>query len=193
MQFIVIALLLCLLSIWGLIRLSRKQTKPDLGIEKRATLFDAQSRDFKKQLAVAVEQDFEIYPRLHLADLLILKYKPKDKASLSMQQKIASLSVDFVLVDKLSGRIACLVQLDQEQEETEHYKLLENCCQQAKLPLVHFAKQGSEDTVTIRKQIMSVLEPTIELGDIESNDIKVYLEPVTKQTDSEHAVMLETS
>ncbi len=193
MQFIVIALLLCLLSAWGLIRLSRKQTKPGFRIEKRATLFDAQLRDFKKQLVDALEEDYEIYTRLHLADLLMMKAKSKDKASHNMQQKLTSLRVDFVLVDKPSGRIACLVQLDKEQDKTESYKLLEYCCQQAKLPLVHFAKQVNEDPVTIRKQIMSVLEPMIELDDIEAGDIKVYLEPVSKQSDNERAVVLETS
>lgn len=192
-QFVAIALIVLLISAWALIRLSRKKTTPSLSIQKRPVLLDSQLREFKKKLADSVTDEFHVYPRVRLTDLLICKFKSKDKASLSVEQQLTSMSIDFVLVDKLSGQISCLIQMDQDEEKTAPFKLLESTCQQAKLPLVHFSKENTLDSITLRKQIWSVLEPTINLEDDgDSDEIKIYLEPVSKKSENEHNVVLDT-
>lgn len=193
MQFLAVALIVLLVSAWALIRLSRKKTISSLSIQKRPVLLNSQLREFNKQLVASVKDEFDVYPRVHLADLLVCKFKSEDKASQSVQQKLTAMSVDFVLVDQLSGKICCLVQLDQGEEKTAPSKLLESTCQQAKLPLLHFSKENTLDSVALRKQISSVLEPTINLeNDGDSDDIKIYLEPVSKKTDKEHNIVLDT-
>jgi len=193
MQFIAVALVVFLVSVWVLMRVSRKKTTATISIQKRTVLLDSQQREFKKRLVEACEQDFDICPRVHLADLVSIKFKADDKVSQSLQQKITTISVDFVLLEPVSGRVACVLQLDRDHETSEQYALLEKTCQQAKLALVHFSTDNALESAQIRKQVMSALEPTINLDDDNDSDgIKVYLEPATTKSDNEHKIVLET-
>jgi len=191
MQLIAVTGILFLISAWMLIRFSRKKTTASMKIQKRTVLLDSSQREFKKRLVDAVKGDFEVIPRVHLADLVSLKFKADDKASRLLQQKIVASSVDFVLLDALNGRIACVVQFDKEQD-TEQANLLTTTCQRANLALLHFSKDTALDSAQLKKHIIAALEPTIQLDDDNNSDaIRVYLEPVTKKTDDERKVVLE--
>ncbi|KGM06885.1 hypothetical protein LP43_1380 [Methylophaga thiooxydans] len=162
-------------------------------IQKRTVLLDSSQREFKKRLVDAVKGDFEVLPRVHLADLVSLKFKADDKASRLLQQKIAASSVDFVLLDALNGRIACVVQFDKEQD-TEQANLLTTTCQQANLALLQFSKDTALDSAQIKKKVLSALEPTIQFDDDSETDaVKVYLEPVANKTEHERKIVLENS
>ncbi|WP_237700439.1 DUF2726 domain-containing protein [Methylophaga thiooxydans] len=162
-------------------------------IQKRTVLLDSSQREFKKRLVDAVKGDFEVLPRVHLADLVSLKFKADDKASRLLQQKIAASSVDFVLLDALNGRIACVVQFDKEQD-TEQANLLTTTCQQANLALLHFSKETALDSAQLKKKVLSALEPTIQFDDDSETDaVKVYLEPVANKAEHERKIVLENS
>ncbi|WP_438970720.1 DUF2726 domain-containing protein, partial [Methylophaga sp.] len=137
MQFMAAVLIVFLLAVWALVRLSRNKTESTVRIQKQDLLLDSSLRDFRKRLVDAFKDDFDIYPCVRLADLLKVSYRAGDKSSEAFQQKVLSLSVDFVLIDQLNGKVACLVQMDKELENTDQYRFLERSCQQANLPLVH--------------------------------------------------------
>lgn len=193
MQLIGVTGILFLISAWMLIRFSRKKTTASMKIQKRTVLLDSSQREFKKRLVDAVKGDFEVIPRVHLADLVSLKFKADDKASRLLQQKIAASSVDFVLLDALNGRIACVVQFDKEQD-TEQANLLTTTCQQANLALLQFSKDTALDSAQIKKKVLSALEPTIQFDDDSETDaVKVYLEPIANKTEHERKIVLENS
>ncbi|EEF81061.1 hypothetical protein MDMS009_53 [Methylophaga thiooxydans DMS010] len=193
MQLIAVIAILFLISAWMLIRFSRKKTTASMKIQKRTVLLDSSQREFKKRLVDAVKGDFEVLPRVHLADLVSLKFKADDKASRLLQQKIAASSVDFVLLDALNGRIACVVQFDKEQD-TEQANLLTTTCQQANLALLHFSKETALDSAQLKKKVLSALEPTIQFDDDSETDaVKVYLEPVANKAEHERKIVLENS
>lgn len=193
MHLIAVTGVIFLLSAWLLIRLLRKKTSSTVVVEKRVVLLDTQQREFKKRLVDALHGDFDVVPRVNLADLISLRFKAEDKNSAMLQQKIASISVDFVLLDALSGRIVCVVQLDKEKD-IEQTSLLTTTCQKAKLTLLHFSKDTALDSTQLKKKVLSAVEPTIQVDDkSESELVKVYLEPLTTKTDDESKIILDNS
>lgn len=178
MQWMALSAVAGLLVLWGLIRLLRKKRQPELKLIRRKTLLESKARAFKQQLEQAVGDDFEIFARVRLADLVSYPNESDTRTDLTMQQ-IQSTSADFVLVDRLSGAISCVLLLGEDDRRKARQKFIRQICRQCQLPFLQFDVHNAMSDEQIHQKITALLEPTIVLDEQETgDDIKVYIDPV---------------
>lgn len=189
MQWMALSAVAGLLVLWGLIRLLRKRRQPELKLIRRKTLLESKARAFKQQLEQAVGEDFEVFSRVRMEDLV--RYPDEtDAPTDSTWQQIQSTSIDFVLVDRLSGAISCVLMLGEDDRRKARQTFIMQICRQCQLPFLQFDVHNALSDEKIRQKIMALLEPTIVLDEPGTeDDIKVYLDPVRhdkKSVSSKH-------
>ena len=178
MQWMALSAVAGLLVLWGLIRLLRKKRRPELKLIRRKTLLDSKDRAFKQQLEQAVGDDFEIFARVRLADLVSYPNESDTRTDSTMQQ-IQSTSADFVLVDRLSGAISCVLFFGEDDRRKARQQFIMQICRQSGLPFLQFDVHNAMSDKQIHQKITALLEPTIVLDEQQKeDDIKVYIDPV---------------
>lgn len=180
MQWLGLTLIALLVLCWWGIRRFRKNRQPKLEISYRQALLDKSMREFKSRLEQAVGDRFDVFAQIRLADMLICE-AAKDKASKAMLQQIADSTVDFVLTEKESGNIYCVVMLTRQDKAGSRQLFVRQVCQQSELPFLLLDVHNALTDKQIRHKITSLLEPAIVLDEPSMLDIKVYLEPGQSQ------------
>ena len=165
-----------LLLLWFFIRLNRKNRQPRVKITRRKQLLEPHVAAFRKQLAQALEADFEVYSQVCLTELFLCD-AAKDSLSRDLCQRLARTSVDFVLVDKDNGSISCVVALVHHDRPGPRQRFIKQVCEQGKLPYLQFDEHNALTDKDIQQKVKMLLEPTIILDEPSSDDVKVYLEP----------------
>jgi len=171
------SLITVLVLLWVSIRIYRKSKSPKLKVSPRKMLMDKLVWDFKSQLERAVGEDYDVYPHIRLADLLVID-PDKDKKARQIQSRIEATSTDLVLTEKATGKIACVLILIHQEKLGSRQQFIRQICKQGKLPFQIFDVNNAFSDKQIRQEITMLLEPTIRLDESPSHDIKVYLDPV---------------
>lgn len=170
---------LLLITWWG-IRRFRANKHAKLRISARKTLLQQNIREFKRRLEQTMGDEFDVFTQVRLADLIVYQAE-QDRTSQEMQQQIESSTVDFVLAEKGTGNIACVLMLSQQDKVGSRQLFNKKICQQAQLPFLLIDVHNALTDKQIQHKIRSLLEPVIALDESPTDQIKVYLEPGQSQ------------
>lgn len=165
-----------LLLLWFYIRLNRKNRQPRVNITRRKQLLEPHVAAFRRQLSQALEAEFEVFSQVCLAELFLCD-AAKDRVSRDWCQRLARTSADFVLVDRDSGFISCVVALVHHDHPGPRQRFIKQVCDQAKLPYLQFDEHNALTNKEIQQKVKALLEPTIIVDEAATDTVKVYLEP----------------
>ena len=147
------AFLTLLLAIIVLMRIWAGSGK--LPYEKRPRLVTKAELRFYKSLQKAVQDDWEIFAMVRIADILVVKKDtPKRRTWLN---KILAKHIDFVLCDPGSLEVQVAIELDdsshQRKDRQERDEFVDHAFESANLPLVRFPVKSSYHSREIREII----------------------------------------
>jgi hypothetical protein len=165
-----------LLLLWFFIRLNRNTREPRVNITRRKQLLEPHAAAFRRQLSQALEADFEIFSQVSLAELFLCD-AARDRLSRHLCDRIERTSADFVLVDRDSGTIRCVVALAHHDHPGPRQRFIKQVCDQGKLPYLQFDEHNALSDKDIQQKVKTLLEPTIIVDEPATDDVKVYLEP----------------
>ncbi len=147
---ILVALVL-LMQIWALPR--------NLPYLARGQLVTKSELKFYKSLSKAVQDDFQIFAMVRIADLL--RVEKNNKHRRKWLNKILAKHIDFVLCDPGSLKPLVCIELDdishQRPERIERDKFVNLAFKSAQLPLLRIPTQPEYRSREIRELIESVL------------------------------------
>ncbi|MGI9496666.1 MAG: DUF2726 domain-containing protein [Mariniblastus sp.] len=147
---ILVALVL-LMQIWALPR--------NLPYLARGQLVTKSELKFYKSLSKAVQDDFQIFAMVRIADLL--RVEKNNKHRRKWLNKILAKHIDFVLCDPGSLKPLVCIELDdishQRPERVERDKFVNLAFKSAQLPLLRIPTQPEYRSREIRELIESVL------------------------------------
>lgn len=147
---ILVALIL-LMQIWALPR--------NLPYLARGQLVTKSELKFYKSLSKAVQDDFQIFAMVRIADLL--RVEKNNKHRRKWLNKILAKHIDFVLCDPGSLKPLVCIELDdishQRPERIERDKFVNRAFKSAQLPLLRIPTQAEYRSREIRQLVESVL------------------------------------
>lgn len=147
---ILVALVL-LMQIWALPR--------NLPYLARGQLVTKSELKFYKSLSKAVQDDFQIFAMVRIADLL--RVEKNNKHRRKWLNKILAKHIDFVLCDPGSLKPLVCIELDdishQRPERIERDKFVNQAFKSAQLPLLRIPTQPEYRSREIRQLIESIL------------------------------------
>ena len=155
-ELLLLALFVTILFI--IVMLLRK--KPPLKYKKLKNLCTPAERRFYQALHQAVGNEYLIFSKVRVADL-ILPGSSKDRSRWqSAFNKVACKHVDFVLCDE-GLNIVAAIELDDashiQKHRIERDRFVEWAFRSAKLPLVRFVQRRSYDPLSIKREIKEAL------------------------------------
>ena len=133
--------------------------------QKQTTLFGPDDRAFFQALKAAVGDDYEVFGKMRVADILVLKKGHSKHDAHNVFNPIAGRHFDFVLLEKKNLAIACAIQLQDKTNPTvrqsESNDPLKSICEAVSLPYVRFYlnAQYPRDEVRDRLQQAMTKEP----------------------------------
>ena len=147
----ILAALILLMQIWALPR--------NLPYLARGQLVTKSELKFYKSLSKAVQDDFQIFAMVRIADLL--RVEKNNKHRRKWLNKILAKHIDFVLCDPGSLKPLVCIELDdishQRPERVERDKFVNRAFKSAQLPLLRISTQPEYRSREIRQLIESVL------------------------------------
>ncbi len=147
----ILAALVLLMQIWALPR--------NLPYLARGQLVTKSELKFYKSLSKAVQDDFQIFAMVRIADLL--RVEKNNKHRRKWLNKILAKHIDFVLCDPGSLKPLVCIELDdishQRPERIERDKFVNLAFKSAQLPLLRIPTQPEYRSREIRELIESVL------------------------------------
>lgn len=125
----------------------------------KKSLFSPAERSFFGVLKQSFSENFEIFGKVRIADVL----KPKsglDRSSWRISfSKISSKHFDYVLCDRETLQILAVIELDdkshEQQKTVERNIFVEAACKSSGLPLIRFECKSSYPIEFVRKKIMN--------------------------------------
>ena len=122
---------------------------------KKTQFFSNAERRFYDALVEAVGPEFMVFTKCRVADLLEVDFQKHFSAF----NRIKTLQVDFVVVRKGDGSVACAIELDDELHERygKENVFKDEVFSAAGLPLVRFEVQPVYSVVEMQKALISSL------------------------------------
>ena len=122
---------------------------------KKTQFFNTSERNFYDALVKAMGPEFMVFSKCRVVDLLDVDFQKHFKAF----KRINSKSVDFVVIRKGDGEIACAIQLAEEVHERfdKESLFLDEAFSAAKLPLVRFEAQKVYSVSEIQRALISCI------------------------------------
>ena len=164
--FIPVAVVILAALVPVIVRLLGGSRKESLPYEREESLFTPAERSFLGVLAQLVGDQYVIFGKIRLADIL------RPKRGLSQQQRSAALNriiskhVDFALCERGTLRVAGVIELDDRSHQSERRKqrdsFLDGAMAAAGVPVLHIAAQKAYTAADIQRQISEAFK--IELG-----------------------------
>ena len=146
----ILAALILLMQIWALPR--------NLPYLARGQLVTKSELKFYKSLSKAVQDDFQIFAMVRIADLL--RVEKNNKHRRKWLNKILAKHIDFVLCDPGTLKPLVCIELDdishQRPERIERVKFVNQAFKSAQLPLLRIPTQPEYRSREIRELIESV-------------------------------------
>ncbi|MCX5783834.1 MAG: DUF2726 domain-containing protein [Elusimicrobia bacterium] len=129
-------------------------------------LFTQAERRFLESLDKAVSQDYKIFGKIRLADII------EPEKYLSRQRwrgyfnRISSKHIDFVICSKADLSLLCAIELD----DSSHHHFDRECrdafvdkaLESAKVPLIRFPVKASYDVAEVKAKIEGILRPAVQ-------------------------------
>jgi len=142
---------------------------------KNTALLTAAELSFHHVLTIAVDNGFDIYAKVRVADIISVNRGLDRSTHQTAFNKIQSKHVDFVLVNKKTSEIVCAIELDdsshQQTKRQRRDEFLDAACIAAKLPLLRFNAQHAYKSGEIEQKLSDALISKAFL--MESNVISI--------------------
>ncbi|MBH0094574.1 DUF2726 domain-containing protein [Pseudoalteromonas sp. SCQQ13] len=125
---------------------------------KIGPLFTPAERSFLGVLEQAVSNNYRIYGKVRVADVLKTKATKQRSSWQTAFNKIAAKHFDFVLCNMSTMEVICVIELDDKSHNSKRAQdrdlFLNNACQGADLKLVRFKAQKSYQIEAVRNAII---------------------------------------
>lgn len=155
----ILATLLGLLTLWLWSRQSRAEAFP---YEPRESLLTRNEQAFYAALREAVQDDWDIFAMVRLADLIRVRAATGNRQS--WQNRINCKHVDFVLCDHYELRPRLAIEVDDRShrraDRVERDAFLDEALATAELPLLRVEAQRDYDAGVLRQRIDEILPPS---------------------------------
>ena len=127
----------------------------------RKNLFSPAERSFFGILKQSLSEHYEIFGKVRIADVLLLK---KDLDGISWRislSKITSKHFDYVLCDKRTLQILAVIELDDKSHHQlktiERDIFVQNICKNSRLPLIRFDVSSDYHIQSVRDKVINNL------------------------------------
>jgi hypothetical protein len=160
--FIIITLVIIIVAILiGLYVRSKRVINIGLPYLREPELFTSAERAFLHVLETAVGEDYRIFAKVRVADIICLEAGLAPKIKRIASNKIRSKHFDFVLCNKSDLSVVCAIELDdrnhQKQNREEHDAFLANVCERVFLPLVRIPAKEGYPITHLRNSILAAI------------------------------------
>ena len=128
--------------------------------QKQTNLFSPDDRVFHRALRMAVSEDYEIFGKIRVADIVLPKKNASRNDARLAFNPIAGRHFDFVLCDKKSLAVVCAIQLHDKTNparQTEQDDPLKSICEAISLPFVVFHIKADYPPEEIRDKLLKAL------------------------------------
>lgn len=185
--FLLIAVVLAVLAVLAikLKPLGRRDGESSPYI-KSPMLFSPAERSFLGVLEQAVGEDFRVYGKVRVADVVSVKSLPDRRAWQQAFNRISAKHFDFVLCSKGDLSVVAAVELDdkshQQRKRKERDGFLSGVCQAIALPLVQVPAQRAYSVHELRAEVAAAIgvqhEPALEQPTPATEESEVLLAQV---------------
>lgn len=125
--------------------------------QKHTALFSPDDGDFYRALRAAVGEDFEVFGRIRVADIVLPKKGVSRDIIRAAFDPIAGRHFDFVLCDRNTLAVVCAIQLHDKinpARQTEHPDdALRPICESIALPFVRFHIKADYSAAEMRERL----------------------------------------
>lgn len=148
------------LTAWLLKRLFWRGKKPSrFPFQLHSLLFSADDRTFFRTLQLAVGDDFEIFGKIPVGDIIVPKQGASEHSVNHALSLIEGRHFDFILCEKHNLAVVCAVQLHgqlhfERQHEPDPVMPL---CENLGLPLVNFPVMAEYSCAEIREKLLKAV------------------------------------
>lgn len=124
-------------------------------------LFTPAERAFLAALEEAVGQEYRIFGKVRIADVLTPRAQPFTRAHQVAFNRVSAKHLDFVLCDRTELTPVAAIELDDRsharRDRIRRDELVDGACADARLPLVRQSARGRYDPEEIRRNVQAVL------------------------------------
>lgn len=183
--FVVLLIFIGLMFIGTILKTATSEILPHFNdlfpYSKVSTLLTPAELSFYHVLKIAMSEQFDIYVKVRLADLISVR-KGMAKSDWGRAfNKIKAKHIDFVLCDKKTSKIICAIELDDKShsQPKRQYRddFVDKALGAANLPFARFNAAYTYQSSEIEQDIQSLLSPAIKVSDANSSDEKILIEP----------------
>jgi hypothetical protein len=142
----------------------RRRTRrrvPPFPYVRRVAMFSSEERAFLTMLDLAVGEDFRIFGKVRVADVLAVNSSIDKSRSLNAFIRIAAKHFDYVLCYRTNMRPVCAIELHvpgwENREHKRRFAFLARACMAAHFPLVVFDAQRRYPPTEVRQMILDAL------------------------------------
>lgn len=141
--------------------LSEIKLQAVIAYTRNAALFSPAEQSFYSVLNKAVAEDFTIFAKVRMADVVSVQSIADRSAWQIAFNKVSSKHFDFILCAKNDLSILCAIALDdrsnRQNDRIERDQLVENVCRSVELPLIRFEGKDSYPLQVVRAKILHAL------------------------------------
>lgn len=128
---------------------------------RNRALFSPAERSFLGVLEQAVGEDYRIFGKIRVADIVGVKPTADRSAWQGAFDQISAKNFDFVLCDKQHLSVRCVVELNDKSQgcyqRHERYSFAEGICREISLPFVQVQAPRDYSAIELRKKILTAL------------------------------------
>lgn len=125
------------------------------------SLFSDAERAFLEVLEQAVGEQYRVFGKVHVADVIALQPGLKTSVKRIAYQRIKSRRFDFVVCSKLSLSVVCAVELDDKNPPKKGQEardsILRDICESVSLPLLRIPVKNVYPVATVRTSFLAAL------------------------------------
>lgn len=155
---IVLVILISVISIF-----IRPSSEKGYSYCQRGPLFTAAERSFLGVLDQAVSDNYRVFGKVRVADVITPAKGMKRKIWQIAFNKISAKHFDYILCSKDKLTVVAVIELDDKSHNSKKVikrdSLLENACQSAELKLIRFQAKSGYQVQAVRETINSALMP----------------------------------
>ena len=157
---------------------SASANDPDLQYERRAHLMTPAERSFFGVLEQALEQNWYIFSKVRLEDIIQVKKGIDKKKAFGLRNRIKSRHIDFILCDRKTLETVMCIELDdashKRKDRIERDKFIDSALSVADVPIVRIPAKASYSVEFIKSQL---LEPDQPERNLEEDDHSRFSPP----------------
>ena len=131
---------------------------PDLQYEKRSHLMTPAERSFFGVLEQALEQNWYIFSKVRLEDIIQVKKGVEKKKAFGLRNRIKSRHIDFILCDRDTLETVMCIELDdsshKRKDRIERDKFIDSALLVAGVPIVRIPAKSTYTIDFVKSQIL---------------------------------------